>query len=195
MTFVLSLSDSELEHKDVHYMNIINCLNRPIITHFTKLENVPLILHDFCITLEGTEIENIVKQTPDDCSPEKLRTMREYWAFMKPLYKKIGRYVWLTEENHAHCSNVSTYGFTFYADEIGAMPWPEMRKRAIAKKGKQARRYIDVLEETAFDAGDNVEKWWVCSEAVKLDNWLHKKDIWTQYINVSELVTRCKHAA
>lgn len=159
-------------------MNIINCLNRPIITHFTQAENVSLILLERCITLEGTEIENIVKQTPAACSAEQ----RGYWAFMKPMYKQIGRYVWLTEEKHAHCVDASTYGFSFYADEIGAVPWPEMRKRAIDKNGKQARRYIGMLEETAFDKGDDVEKWWVCSKAVSLEQWQHTNDAWAQQI-------------
>jgi hypothetical protein len=178
-------------------MTVINATfaNRPIITHFTKVPYIPNIVHDFRITLEGTNIETIAKLEHGECNPMMQQAMQQQWVMLKQQYKLIGRYVWFTAENHANCAGASSYGFSFYADEIGAVPWPEMRKRAIAKKGKRARRYIELFEAVAEQSGDDAEKWWVCSEAVQLDNWLHKHDEWTQYVDVREYVTRCKHAA
>ena len=197
MMFVLSHSDSENEQKDFSYMTGINTnfAQRPIITHFTKVPYISNIVHDFRITLEGTNIETIAKLAHGECNPMMQQAMQQQWVMLKQQYKLIGRHVWFTEENHAHCAGASSYGFSFYADEIGATPWPEVRKRMIAKKGKRARRYIDVFEAVAEQSGDNVEKWWVCSEAVQLDCWLHKRDDWTKRVDVSKHVTRCKQAA
>lgn len=72
------------------------------------------------------------------------------------------------------------FGISFYADAIGAIKWSEMRKRMILKNGNRAQVIIEKLERAAQTYKDDVDKWWVCTKAVHLEDWLYRHDAWTE---------------
>lgn len=158
-------------------------MKKTIIKHHTKAFQLESIFEDNLIKIEGCNVERQV----NDIAFKKAEPMhwfqaKSVWNITKFQYKHIGRYVWLTEEEHAHCCNfrpqLPTVPFSFYAEDIGALRWSGVRTAMIYKKGPAAKRMIELLEAAAIALGDNPERWWVSKRAISLDHWLYDNDPW-----------------
>ena len=88
-------------------MKEIEIMNKTLVHHHTKSFHRNKIIDDGIIKLEGCGFEDKIKNYP---YIPLSKGEKEVWELLKKQYKLTGQYVWLTEENHAHCTN---YGYPF----------------------------------------------------------------------------------
>ena len=140
------------------------------ITHFTNVDNMPSILSDGILKLEGWNVEAVIEQIAlGNVSAEQVvhpsgLDIRYLWHQMCKKYRLIGRYVWLSEENDVRCITSQRYfekkEIRFDADEINARRWVDVMDQK-SKGSVKARKLIKYLNESATKAGDDIKKWWV----------------------------------
>ena len=147
------------------------------ITHFTNVDNMPSILSDGILKLEGWNVEAAIEQIAlGNVSAEQVvhpsgLDIRYLWHQMCKKYRLIGRYVWLTEENDVRCITSQRYfekkEIRFDADEINARRWVDVMDQK-SKKSIKARKLIKHLNESATKTGDDITKWWVVDTDIPL---------------------------
>ena len=124
--------------------------------HHTHEHLLPAILNDGYVELECHNLERAAKCRLS--KHERGASNSMLWRSIKRQMKYTGRYVWLTEEKKVLCLDdpVPTARILFYAEDIGATRWPEVRNR-LSKKGRKLAR---VNDDIAKSKGDDVSKWW-----------------------------------
>jgi len=142
-------------------------MTKTIIKHHTKNHALTRIFCDRFVGLEGISTMRGLK----NCVGGK-----KHYKEAKAKYKITGRYVWLTEEDHANSAvsmtGEDTYPFSFFAEDIGARKWSEVKKT----KPKKVRDHFSALEAIAKAFGDDPDKWWVCTKNINLEHWLSGND-------------------
>jgi len=150
---------------------------KTLITHFTKEHYLQEILSSECLMQEGCNIKKLVQSPPNDMLTLEKIMLEKQWRLFNMQYKAIGRYVWFTEEQHANCvtalANVETVGLDFFAEDIRALPWSSVKKQIWHRNKGCAQIFLSALEQSARNAGDNPDKWWVCKKTVNMQHCLN----------------------
>ena len=142
------------------------------ITHFTKKAHLHSIKTSGFIELEGFNIEKQALANPNLPSPFGQDISYEtLWLDFKKQFQITGRYVWFTEDITCSCiSSVTSFekvAIIFDSEEIGAEKWSDIYNILIHHSNK-SKRYLEALNNSAIQNGDDIAKWWVCRERVDL---------------------------
>ena len=150
------------------------------IIHYTNANYVPLILENGWVELEGTNIEKMADNNFQNCVGGYGQDLHQTWKCSKLQYKNIGRYVWFSEEDDVKCitahKEFAKTRLTFNAEEIGAERWSDVAERLMFKSNK-AKQIIRVLNGSAKQSGDDVDKWWVVKNKVSINDCLEYRQL------------------
>ena len=147
------------------------------ISHFTWEKSFPLIVLDGVVKLEGSNLEKEVK-SGDHIGTHNQHQKSHTWKLMKKQMKHTGRYVWFTEEDNVNCiGSVKQYHqkkipISFYAEDIGAKKWDDVKKTIYNKQGQ---KIIKRNDSCAISMGDDTSKWWVIDTEVSLSKSIGHK--------------------
>ena len=135
-----------------------------IITHFTN------ILHLESIKRERMIYREFVKCYRKGFSAKGLpREISEQIDDIKKTFELVPRYVWFTEANDYNCAYIPKgmlVPLQFDANEINAERWSVVRKKFAHHQKKW--QFVQSLEATARDAGEDPERYFVTSHPIKL---------------------------
>ena len=135
-----------------------------IINHFTN------ILHLESIKRERMIYREFVKYYRKGFSAKGLpREISEQIDDIKKTFELVPRYVWFTEANDYNCAYIPKgmlVPLQFDANEINAERWSVVRKKFAYHQKKW--QFVQSLEATARDAGEDPERYFVTSHPIKL---------------------------
>ena len=140
------------------------------INHFTWENSFPLIILEGVIKLECSNLEKEVTTGEHIGKPNQIEKSNT-WRLVKKQMKVTGRYVWFTEEDTVNCigssaeTNQKKIPISFYAEDIGAKKWDEVKKNIYNTKG---RKIIKMNDSCATRMGDDTSKWWVLDTEIPL---------------------------
>ena len=135
-----------------------------IITHFTN------ILHLESIKRERMIYREFVNYYRKGFSSKGLpREISEQIDDIKKTFELVPRYVWFTEANDYNCAYIPKgmlVPLQFDANEINAERWSVVRKKFAYHQKKW--QFVQSLEATARDAGEDPERYFVTTHPIKL---------------------------
>jgi len=140
------------------------------IHHITWENALPHIVNDGIVKLEGSNLEELIKSGEHVGRPDQ-QEKSFIWKVMKKQMKHTGRYVWFTEDSTVNCigdseeMGLKKVGIPFYAEDIGAKKWCDVKKTIYNKRG---RKIIKKTDSYATQIGDDITKWWVVDTEVPL---------------------------
>ena len=135
-----------------------------IITHFTKVTKLQSIKRERMIYRECVDFYR--KEFLVNPQPRELSATAE---LLKKAFELVPRYVWFTEAHDYTCADIPKWMLVplqFDANEINAEKWSVVRKKFSYHQKKW--RFVQYLEATARDAGEDPEKYYVTSHPIKL---------------------------
>jgi hypothetical protein len=140
---------------------------KTLIRHITHDQYVPSILQDGMIKREGCNQHNEKQYAIKLGNPQHLKRVWETHQLVNMSFKLIGRYVWLTEESIAHTATGKDCpcSFEFYAEDIKAKKWSDVKRRLTKKC---SILYVKQLDKIAIEMGDDPDKYWVCERPIHL---------------------------
>lgn len=145
------------------------------IYHYTRPECLPKILESGVLELEGFNIERLVNSKNFKQLPNADKILEKF-TWQKKSYKHTGRYVWFTEEEKQISCNSSDNQLVkleFDSEELDVFMW----KYAclVKRKNKKSRPYIDALNQSACNSGDDITKWWCSKKPINIKELKHFK--------------------
>ena len=147
---------------------------KTLIHHITWESALPNIIKDGIVKLEGSNLEAYVKSGKHIGKPDQ-QEKSWVWKEVKKQIKHTGRYVWFTEDTNVNCIgtsekfNQTKYAIPFYAEDIGAKKWSDVKKTIYNKRGK---KIIKRNDDCAISLGDDISKWWVVDTEVLLSKMI-----------------------
>tara|TARA_R100000231_G_C5324071_1_gene164313 strand:- start:319 stop:807 length:489 start_codon:yes stop_codon:yes gene_type:complete len=142
-----------------------------IIKHFTTSVALPSILDSNEIWLENERTKKMV-QDPNIMSsfdPWFAEQIRFRYKIVKRQIKKMGAYVWFTEEDRCHCieeqGQPPRIPLVFNSEDINVIKWTDMVRRKSWDK-KFIKEWIKLESVTTKD---DYTKWWVAIKSVSLE--------------------------
>ena len=143
-----------------------------IIKHFTTSVALPSILDSNEIWLEKERTKKMVQDTNIMSSfhPEFAEQIRFRYKIVKRQIKKMGAYVWFTEEDSCRC--IEEQGqrpripLVFNSEDINVIKWTDMVRRKSWDK-KFIKEWIKLESVTTED---DYTKWWVAIKPISLDD-------------------------
>ena len=143
------------------------------IYHYTRQSNFEKINLSGFIELEGFTIQQEANNNPDATTPfDQDLTYSEFWLQLKKQFNITGRFVWFTEESSCSCisglQDFEKVAIKFNSDDIRAKKWTDIVPILMHHSNK-SRRMVEQLNQSAIQSGDDISKWWVCSERVDIN--------------------------